>query len=238
MKTQNVILSTFATLSVNSVKNLLRMQDISDKQRDPSSRIPQDDKGIFWRNRSGLTLIEVILSMGITVIIGVLLVVIIVNSTSLFTKQASNIQEGLNINDTLSNIRGNIKQASAVVVSYTSGGATYTTGASQLVLKVASIDSSGNILSNIFDYFIFYLDQKTIHLKIFPDPSSSRKSADRIFSTSVDNLKFQYLNSAAPPVEVVPINATKVRVSLALKQKVGLSFATSMATSEANLRND
>lgn len=176
--------------------------------------------------------------MGIVIVVGVLLVVIMVNSAGLFTQQSSKIQEGLNINDALSLVRSSIKQATVVAANYTSGSTTYTSGANQLVLKVVSIDSSNNIISDTFDYFVFFLDQKSFHFKIFPDPASFRKPADRILSTSVNSLGFQFLNSANPPVEVSPPTATKVRITLSLIQKIGIKFETSISTSEANLRND
>lgn len=176
--------------------------------------------------------------MGIAAIAGVLLLVIIVNSAGLFTKQSSKVQTGLNINDSLSQVRASIKQASAVAPSYTSGSTTYTSGDNQVVLKVASIDASNNIIDLTFDYFVFFLDQNTLRFKIFPDPSSSRSAADRIFSTSVDSLVFKYYNFANPPVEVSPASASKVRITLVLKQKSGAGLEINTATSEANLRND
>lgn len=178
----------------------------------------------------GLTLIEVLVAMGIAVVAGVLLLVIIVNSSGLFTRQSSEVSTGLNINDTLLQLRSTIKQATAVASSYTSGSTTYTSGAGQIVLKVASIDSSNNIIEGSYDFFVFLLDGKTLRFKVFPDPASSRKTADQIFSTTVDNLIFKYFNSATPPLEVTPANAAKVRITLV--------FQTNIATSEANLRND
>lgn len=186
----------------------------------------------------GLTLIEVLVAMGIAVVAGSLLVVIMVNSAGLFTNQSSKVQEGLNINDSLLQVRSSIKEASAVAVSYTGGSTTYTTGGDQLVLKVLSIDSQGNLIDNTYDYFVFFRNQSLLRFKTFPDPASSRKSVDRIFSTMVDSVNFQYFNSAIPPVEVAPASATNVRVSLTLKQKNGLKYEVHTATSEANLRND
>lgn len=186
----------------------------------------------------GLSLIEVLVAMGIATIAGTLLIVVIVNSAGLFTEQSSKVQEGLNSNDALATIRGDIKQANLVAVSYTSGSTTYTSGADQLVLKVSSIDGSGNIIDNTFDYFVLFQNQGASHLKIFPDALSARKASDRILATNVDNLNFQYLNSANPPVEVSPTSASKVRVTLRLKQKIGLNFTISTATTEANLRNN
>lgn len=187
---------------------------------------------------TGLTLIEVLVAMGIAVIAGALLVVVIVNSAGLYSNQSSKVQQGLNINDALIKVRGSIKQASSVAVSYTNGSTTYTSGADQLVLKVASIDSSNNIISDTYDFFVFFLNQNSLRFKIFPDPLSSRKVADQVFSTSVDSLNFRYFNSANPPLEVSPTAATKIRIALTLKQKSGANFETNTATAEANLRND
>ncbi len=192
----------------------------------------------FLIRNTGLTLIEVLVAMGIATVAGLLLLVIIVNSAGLFSEQSSKVQTGLNINDALSSVRGNIKRASAVAVSYTSGSTTYTTGSNQLVLKVPSIDSSGNIITDTFDYFVFFLDQQTLHFKTFPDSLSSRKTTDQIFSTSVDSLIFRFFSSANPPVEVTPVDAAKIRITLVLKQRIGTNFAINTATSEANLRND
>lgn len=186
----------------------------------------------------GFTLIEVLVAVGIATIAGVLLVVVIVNSAGLYSNQSAKIQEGLNINDAIMKVRGSIKPANAVADYYTSGSTTYTSGANQLVLKMASIDLSNNIITDTYDFFVFFLDQNSLRFKIFPDPVSSRKTQDQVLSTSVDNLNFRYFDSATPPVEVIPAAATKIRITLTLKQKSGAGFETNTATAEANLRND
>lgn len=178
----------------------------------------------------GLTLVEVLIAMGISIAVGALLVVIIVNSVGLSTKQSAQLTEGLNINDALSKLRNIIKDASAVAALYTSGSTTYTSGATQLVLKIPSIDLSNNIITDTVDYFVFFQEQNKLRMKSFPDSLSSRKAQDQIFSTSLDGILFQYLDSATPPAEVIPTAAAKIRISLTLKQTT--------ATSEANLRND
>lgn len=186
----------------------------------------------------GLTLVEVLIAVGIATIVSALLVVIMVNSAGLFYQESSKLTAGLNINDALSKIRSSIKESSAVVSSYTSGLTSYTTGATQIVLKIPSVDSLGNIISDTFDYSIFFLDQTKLRFKLFPDAQSSRKPQDQIFSTSVDSLSFKYFDSQNPPSEVTPTSAFKVRISLTLKQKNGGSLETNTATSEAGLRND
>lgn len=169
----------------------------------------------------GLTLIEVLVAMGIATVAGVLLLVIIVNSAGLFTDQSSKVSAGLSVNDAFSQIKASIKQASAISDE---------SGPNQLVLRVLSIDSAGNIIENTYDDFIVMVDQKNLHFKTTPHPLSFRKNGDSILANNVDNLNFQYFNSVSPPAEVIPTSASKVRISLSVK--------TNTATAEANLRND
>ncbi|MEK7617286.1 MAG: hypothetical protein AAB414_04470 [Patescibacteria group bacterium] len=186
----------------------------------------------------GLTLLEVMIAMGIAMIVGTLLVAIIVNSAGIFYQESSRLSLGVNINDALSKVRGDIKRASSVASSYTSGSTTYTSGLTQLVLKILSQDSQGNIIADTFDFFVYFLDQNKLRLKTFPDPLSSRKAQDQIFSTNAEVLSFKYLDSTNPPNDVTPILATRVKITLTLKQKSGAGYETNTATSEASLRND
>lgn len=177
----------------------------------------------------GLSLMEVLIAMGIAIVVGGLLLIIIVNSAGLFYKQSSKVEQGRNINDALTQIRQNIKQSSSIDPTSTP---------EQLVLKISSIDSSGDIIADTFDNFVFSKDQRNLRFKTFPNALSSRKAQDQIFSTSVDSLNFQYLDLANPPNEVAPVSAVKVRITLTLKQKSGADYETNTATTEASLRND
>ncbi|MBI2040336.1 hypothetical protein HYT18_04655 [Candidatus Microgenomates bacterium] len=191
------------------------------------------------KSQMGLTLMEAIIATAITAVLGILLLVIIINSSNLFYKQTSKVEQGRGINDTLSKVRETIKQSQGVNSTYPPSGApTYTSGSQQIVLKVPAIDNLGNTISNTFDYFVFFLDQDKLRFKVFPDISSSRKSSDQLLSINADSLTFQYYNSANPPSEVLPTSATKVKISLTLRQKSGPDYEQQTATSEANLRND
>lgn len=188
--------------------------------------------------QKGITLIEIIVTTGIISIIGLLLLVIVVNSTGIFYKESAKLSQGLNSNDTMTQMRESLKQSNGVVVSYTLGSVIYTSSSTELVFQVPSIDPSNNIIASTYDYFVLFSSQNQLRFKIFPNPLSARKPQDQIFSTNLDSLKFQYFNLANPPVEVTPASALKVRITLALKQKSGANYETKIATSEAVLRND
>ncbi len=186
----------------------------------------------------GLTFVEALVALAISAVIGGLLVALIVNSAGLFYKESSKLQGGLDINDSLSKVRESIKEANSVATSYVDGLTTYTSSQTQLVLKLPSQDSSGNIIQNTYDHYVYFKDQNYLRFKIFPDAASVIKMQDQILTNTLDSIKFQYFDLAIPPQEVVPSTASKVRVSLTLKKRVGLSFETNIATSEVLLRND
>lgn len=179
--------------------------------------------------QAGLTLVEVLVGTLMTVLVGGLLLAMMVNTTNIFHKESAKVSSGLNANDATSEIRKSVKIASAVDPTSTP---------TKLVLKVSSLDSSGNMIFNVFDSFVLYKDETNFRFKILPDIASSRQDQDRIFATEVDSLIFQYYDLANPPNEVSPQNALKVRATLTLKARMGADYETTMATTEAVLRND
>ena len=186
----------------------------------------------------GLTLLEVLITTAIAIIVGLLLFAVLINSAGIFYKENSRIGQGLSSNDALNLIRQEIKQSSGVVSSYQIDAATYTSGETQLVLKIPSIDSSENIITDTFDYFVFYQDQDKLRLKSEPNAQSSRKKQNQILALNVSKVLFQYFNNAYPPGEVAAASATKVRLTLSLKQKAGAGTEQNISTSEATLNND
>lgn len=191
----------------------------------------------FQIDQRGLTLVEALITLAIGTVVGGMLLVIMVNTGGLFYKESSRLQQGLNINDALSRINESVKESAGVETGYPSPSPTYTSSATSLVLKIPSQNQQGLIIQNTFDHFVFFLDGTKLRFKIFPDSQSSRKSADQIFSTSVNSLFFQYYDGQTPPQETVPTSAAKVRVTLQLKQKAGAAFEINTATTEAKLRN-
>ena len=184
----------------------------------------------------GFTLPEVITVMAVAVIIGGLVLGIMVQNTRLFVQESEKVTQGLGLNDALIKIRSAVKEASSVVSGYPQDSPEFSSGASEIVLKLPSIDSSGNIIDNTFDHIVFTKLSDKLYYKLFPNPLSTRVKVDQILAKSVDTIDFRYFDISGN--EVVATTAIKVRVSLSLKQDVGVDTQTSVATSEANLRND
>lgn len=188
--------------------------------------------------KNGFTLVEIIISLTIISISGLLLTVILINSTNISLGQSLKVEQGLDMNKALSQIKTYIKQSAGIAQYYPNAQSpSYTTSSTQLVLNLPSIDSSNQVIQGSFDSFVFFQSNNLLKMKSFPDSQSSRKSADQILSNKVDSVKFTFLDNSNPPQEISPSTASKVRVTVILKQKNGLRFETSVATEESNIRN-
>lgn len=190
------------------------------------------------KKEEGFSLAEVIIASSVAVVVGALLLSIMVNSSGIFYQQSAKVNQGVGLNDSQAKLRGAVKEAKAIAATYTSGTTTYTSSGTQLVLQLPAIDSSGNQIFNVFDYEVFLITSGRFYFKVFPNTTggSARKSADQILTSGIDSVKFDYFDKTG--ALVTPTAATKVRTTLTLKQKAGVGYQVSIATSEANLRND
>lgn len=184
----------------------------------------------------GISLVEVLLAMAVSSIVGLFLFAILVNNTGVFYNQSSKVEQGLKINDSLSTIRTAVKSSNAIAQEYPPGSPTYTSGSSQLVLRFSSLDSSGSVIQNTYDYAVFFVENQKLLYKVFPNASSTRPPSDQLLALNVDSIAFKYYDTLGQ--EVIPSTAAKVLVSVTLKTKAGNSFQTQTATTEAYLRNN
>ena len=177
----------------------------------------------------GFTLVELIIGMTVSVLVGGLLLSLLVSSARLSTQQSAKVTQGIDANETTVNIATYIKQAAGV--DPTSDGI-------HLVLKLPSIDSSGDSITNAYDLVDYVKDGDKIRLKVIPNvsPVSSRNVEDRILAFNCTELIFEYFDALGSVV--IPSLATKVGVSVKLEQDTGSGLQTDIATTEAELRND
>lgn len=187
--------------------------------------------------KNGFSLAELIIAIAVVAVVSGLLLGILVNETGVFYQQSSRVSQGVGLNDALASIRSHVKSASAVAAAYPeTPPSAYTSGSSTLVLKITSIDSSSNLITNTYDYFVYYVEMGRLHLLVFPNSQSTRKQLDQILTSSVDTLAFVYFDSAG--VVTTPASASKVKTTLSLKEKSGYGVENNIATSDATLRND
>lgn len=185
--------------------------------------------------QSGFTLVEMIITIAITAIVGVALLVILVNSMGLQTAQSNRVMQGLGINDSLSDISNWVRRASVVAEGYPTTPYTYTSGESVLVLKIPSIDASDNVVDDVYDYVVFVVEDAKLKEKLFPDNLSSRKPVNKILTNNIASVVFSYQNATGQTV--TPSAASVITATINLSQKSTYTNETNSGTSTMRLRN-
>ena len=115
-----------------------------------------------------MTLMEALISLGIMAIILVMVDQTFLVNQDVLAKQLAKIDADTGAVLALKRFSDASKGAIAVMSSRTINGTVYTSSASTLVLKLPSIDSSGNIIGSTYDYVAVYRDG-TETTKIFTD---------------------------------------------------------------------
>lgn len=188
----------------------------------------------------GFTLIEVLVSVTISTVVGLLLIILLVQNNTIFRHQTANVYQGISLNHSASILIDNIKSANFVAVAYPPQSPAYTSNTSNLVLALPSIDTNGNIIAQTYDYVVFYqdpLDLKMFWKKVFPDPLLSQRKAENFLMTNnLSQIIFEYFDEAGSIVS--PASAKKVKFTIAQNEKQAFGQVETTTSSEINLRND
>jgi type II secretory pathway pseudopilin PulG len=162
------------------------------------------------KNKSGFTLIELIIVTSIMIIMILVVAQVYVMGMVQSKSDLAKAQLQTEGKSTMDGIIKNTKLASSVEASY--GG--YTTGSTNLVLKVPAIDTGENFLYNPpdssirdYDYIIYHFENKNLHKVIYSINPNSRlyaqNNTDNIILSNVKSLSFTY-----PGVSMVTVNVT------------------------------
>jgi prepilin-type N-terminal cleavage/methylation domain-containing protein len=188
--------------------------------------------------QKGFTLIEILIVMACSAIIGTILVTILVQGSSIFSDQTTKVNQNLSLNSASNQIDQTVQYASQISANYIDGSTTYTTSDKVLIGKLPAIDSSGNVIESKFDTFILMQDPvNSAYLKklIIPDLLSSRKSEDMTLLNQMTFLQFVYLNDSA--VVTTPQTASKIDFVIKVAEKSGNGIKESSISGRINLKN-
>lgn len=190
-------------------------------------------------NSKGITLTEILVTLAITAVVGTLLVTIFSQNNRLFYNQQTKVSHGISSNEAINQIDDGIRGAVTVESQYPAQNPNYISGVSTLILKLPSIDTSGNVISTTFDYMIFSIDPSIptiLRQIVYTDPQSARSSANKVISTNLKSLNITYLSDAKAAVS--PASASLINYILILSSKQGDQTIESSASGQTRLRNN
>ena len=149
------------------------------------------------------------------------------------------VNQGLSVNQATQELTDLIKASAGVATQYPATGThQFTTGSNVLILKLPSVSASGQIIDEVFDYAIITKEpagSKILKIKIFPDNLSTRKSADKVVSTSLKNVNFTYLNSSN--VQVPSSQAARINFIINQEDTIGAATGGNSSSAVVNIKN-
>lgn len=186
----------------------------------------------------GLSLIELLIMTAVGGIVGILLVQLLVQNSSYTTQQSAKVAQGISLNDLTYAVSNDIKLAGAVASGYPVSSPSYTTNSTNLVLKINSIDSNGNIINQTYDYIVVNQDSTNTTIlreQLFPDATSSRRAFNHVLVTNLSSIQFSYLDPNDNPI--TPIQAAKVNFVVTVSNQNGIYVQQNSSSAKVSLRN-
>ncbi|MSU74308.1 hypothetical protein EXS57_00845 [Candidatus Kaiserbacteria bacterium] len=96
--------------------------------------------------------------------------------------------------------------ARAVLQTHTFSGTVYTSTSTVLVLEIPSIDNSGSVIANTFDYAVVYASSTEAYRVLAAHASSKRVSGTKKLSSTISSLIFTYNNTDFTQVSTTTVD--------------------------------
>ena len=190
-------------------------------------------------NYSGFSLFETLLVLGLSSVVGVVLVAMFIQNNGVSNNQHLKSAQGLTVNDIYSQITHHFRNASAIINQYPTTDPQYITDADTIVIQLPSINSSGAVIPSVFDHLIITVDSqnsKILRAITIPDAQSARPSGNQVLATNLQTLLFYYLDTNNGPTS--PTNASSINFVVNLTSAQGQTAVESSSSGVINLRNN
>jgi len=190
-------------------------------------------KKYFCQSQKGFTLANMLITLSILVILSALVLSIYFSYNNVLKIYLAKTDlQTYNI-IALNRIASMIKSANNIPETKTINSNSYTTSTDTLILELPSVDSNQDIITNTYDYIVYYLDlADTTKLKSSTEAAagSVRITGDNLVANNVKNLIFNYNNDQIS-------STNRVNITLTLEKVVNNKVLKLVSQTSAGLRN-
>lgn len=188
-------------------------------------------------SRKGLTLIETVVAMGLSLLVLTVLSDLFIQTRHLYLLENNTSQLTTSSQTAIARIDTIVRQGVSIESSYNS----YTAGNNRIIIKLPTVNSAGQLLLNTYDYVIYQLDPtNTTRLQeiVAADSASRRRSRTRTAMTNLASFTVRYQDANGTTVSGNNLPTTKrVTVTIDRSEKSYRDVATVSQTATIMLRN-
>ncbi len=160
------------------------------------------------RTPHAFTLIEVIITIALFVVLVIAVTQLYLVYRRVIILQQSSIGIALGGSNVMDAIRTAGLQANQVAASHTFSGVSYSSGTTTAIFQIPSIDSSGAVILNTYDYIGIYASSTSVYDITDAAVGSTRSSGRKLLTDDLDALTFTYDNAGPSLAASVIANAT------------------------------
>ena len=176
------------------------------------------------------TLIEMMIVIAVGTAMLLILGVLIFNFNKTAIYQQTLSQSSGSASALMREIKSLTLPATFVLQTHTFSSATHTSSSTALVLEIPSINSSGTVIANTYDYAAFYVVGTKAYRLLEPDALSARASGTKLLSSTISALTFTYNNASFPAISAITAD---VQTQASTTQEI----LTDRRTEQIRLRN-
>lgn len=154
------------------------------------------------------SLIEVVITVALSAILMLAITQLYVVYGRVILFQKSSIDVALGASGIIDAARTAGLQAKQVVATHTFSGVSYTSGTTTALFELPTIDASGAIVPNAYDYIGIYTSGTDAYRLVDAAPGSSRLSGTKRLTGVLNALSFVYDSPSFPSVTSIIVNAT------------------------------
>ena len=156
--------------------------------------------------QGGFTLIETVIVIALSASMMLMIGVLLFNFSTTSSYQTALTESSGSASALLREIESLTLPASEVLQTYTFSSSTRTSSSTALVLKIPSIDTAGNTITNTYDYAAFYVVGTKAYRLLEANVLSRRTSGTKQLSSTLNALTFTYNNITFSQVTTVTID--------------------------------
>lgn len=160
----------------------------------------------------GFTLIEVLITIALSVILMLALEKLYVVYGRVIVSQKSTIEVALGGNSIMDAVRIAGLQAGHVVAAHSFSGTSYTSGTTTVLFELPSVDASGTIIGGAYDYIGIHASSTSAYRLTDAAPGSIRVSGSKRLTSVLGALSFAYDSQSFPSVTSIVVDATTTAV--------------------------
>ncbi len=156
----------------------------------------------------GFTFIETLITVALFAVLVLAVTQLYVVYGRIISFQGSSLNISLGASGVVDAVRTAGLQADHVVASHTFSGTVYNSGTTTAIFELPSVDASGAVLTNTYDYVGIYASSTNVYRVIDAAAGSARVSGTKQLTSALNALSFTYDNASFPLVASLTVDAT------------------------------